>query len=698
MEASETGSVWRIGVDVGGTFTDLVASNSAGDVHVFKALSVPADPAAGVMNALERTAQGLSTTVPDLLKNSALFVHGSTVATNILLERKGAVVGLLTTKGFRDSVELRRGKRDSQWHHRLPSTPVLVPRHLRLPIEERTDRDGAERTPLSKEDVEAAVRTFTEEGVESIAICFINSYLDAAHEKEAADIVERAWSGEWVSVSSDIVPIVGEYERASTTVMNAYVARQTVTYLRTLNTRLRDFGFPHDLLLIQNNGGAISVDQVASRPVTLLLSGPAAGVGALEFYSQAIGSNNLISMEIGGTSCDVILMNQGSVAVVDDLQVAGYHLITPSADVHTIGAGGGTIAGVDDAGMLFVGPRGAGAHPGPASYGLGGSEPTVTDAQLVLGRLKAGPYADGSISLDDGLAREAVERVIAAPLGIEVDAAAAGMLRLLEQNLLHAVQRISTERGHDPRQFVLVASGGAGPMHGAAVGRMLGCTKVYVPRLSGAFCALGMLHSNVRHDFVRSHLERLADTRQEQLDAVYGELEGQVGDILRAEGFETDTIRFIRQMDLRYVGQQWDVRVTVPNDNDDQAAAVRQAFETEHERLFGHHQPEGLVEITNLRVVGIGLIPSWTLAAAQPTTEVPQPIDRRPIYLDEARGWVDTDVYAGGDMRPGHKIDGPLIVEERTTTVFVGPDDVLEVDPANDFVIHVPAMGARDET
>jgi N-methylhydantoinase A len=698
MEASEIGSGWRIGVDVGGTFTDLVASNSSGDVHVFKALSVPTDPAAGVMNALARTAEGLSTTIPDLLKSSALFVHGSTIATNILIERKGAVVGLMTTKGFRDSVEIRRGKRDNQWHHRVATVPVLVPRHLRLPIEERIDREGAEHTAMSKEDVEAAVKAFVEKGVDSIAICFINSYLSPIHEKEAAEIVGRTWKGEWVSVSSDIVPIVGEYERASTTVMNAYVARQTVTYLRTLNARLHDFGFPHDLLLIQNNGGAISVDQVATRPVTLLLSGPAAGVGALEFYSQAIGSDNLISMEIGGTSCDVILMNQGSVAVVDDLQVAGYQLVTPSADVHTIGAGGGTIAGVDNAGMLFVGPRGAGAHPGPASYGLGGTEPTVTDAQLVLGRLKAGPYADGSISLDEGLAREAIERVTAAPLGIGADAAAAGMLRLLEQNLLHAVQRISTERGHDPRQFVLVASGGAGPMHGAAVGRMLGCTKVYVPRLSGAFCALGMLHSNVRHDFIRSHLERLADAREEHLEAVYGELEGQANGILRAEGFETDTIQFIRQMDLRYVGQQWDVRVNLPNGKDYNADTVRQAFESEHERLFGHHQPDGLVEITNLRVVGIGLIPSWTLAAAQPTKQVPQPIERRPVYLDEARGWVETDIYAGGDMRPGQRVNGPLVVEERTTTVFVGPDDVLEVDSANDFVIHLPAAGERHET
>ena len=311
---------WRIGVDIGGTFTDLVLTGPAGEVHVFKVPSVPADPARGVMNALDRAATGLSLKISELLSECSMFVHGSTVATNTALEHKGARVGLLTTRGFRDSLEIRRGMRDTPWDHRTPNPPVLVPRFLRLPVGGRSDSDGNEIEPLSLDDVRTAAQTFAQEGVESVAICLLNSFANPAHEQAVAQAVKAHWHGQWISVSSDISPLVGEYERTSTTVMNAYVAPRAVSYLRELNERLRARGFPHSILLIQNNGGAISIDQVAGKPVRLLLSGPAAGVGALQFYSRAIGSGNLISMEIGGTSCDVLLMRDGSVPTTDQFQ------------------------------------------------------------------------------------------------------------------------------------------------------------------------------------------------------------------------------------------------------------------------------------------------------------------------------------------------------------------------------------------
>ena len=398
-------------------------------------------------------------------------------------------------------------------------------------------------------------------------------------------------------------------------------------------------------------------------------------------------------MEIGGTSCDVILMREGEVSVSDRLQVGGYDLAMPSVDVHTIGAGGGTIAGVDAAGMLFAGPRGAGAHPGPAAYGLGGTDPTVTDAQLVLGRLRPGPYAEGAVTLDLGLARDAIERAVAKPLGIGVEAAAAGIIRLVEQNLLQAVQQISIERGHDPRRFVLVAGGGAGPMHGASIGRRLGCPKAYVPRLSGVFCALGMLHTNVRHDFLRAHLVRLDEADHGQLERNFGELAAQAQKSLEADGFTTPTTRLDREMDLRYVGQQWDVRVRLDDGAGVDAQAVRDAFEAEHERLYGHRQPGGIIEITKLRVVGHGLLPQLPTQEARPADGPPSPAGRRRVYLDAGREWADMDVYAGGQLRPGHRLDGPLLVEEQTTTVFVGPDDILEVDTAGNFVIELPQLG-----
>ena len=531
---------WRIAVDVGGTFTDLVLVDRRGTVRVFKVPSVPADPAQGVMAAVERAGAALSLSVRDLLRNCSLFVHGSTVATNTVLEGRGARVGLLTTAGFRDSLEIRRGMRENPWDHRTPNPPVLVPRYLRLPVHGRIDRDGEELAPLDTGDIVAAAEIFVREGVESAAICLLNSFAEPGHERAARTVLAKHWPGEWISVSSDVAPIMGEYERSSTAVLNAYVAPRTVGYLRRLNDRLREMGFPHSMLLIQNNGGAISVEQVGNRPATLLLSGPSAGVGALRYFARAIGSDDLISMEIGGTSCDVMLMARGEVPITDQFTIAQYHLALPSVDIHTIGAGGGTIAGVDTAGMLFAGPQGAGAAPGPAAYLRGGTEPTVTDAQLVLGRLKPGPYAGGSVVLDGEAARRAVDDRVARPLGLSVEAAAAGIIRLVEQNLLHAVQRISIERGHDPRRFVLVACGGAGPMHGAAVGRMLKCPKVYVPRLSGAFCALGMLNSDVRHDLVRAHMASLDAGALAAIAPRFQELEAEARRALAADGVRRD--------------------------------------------------------------------------------------------------------------------------------------------------------------
>src|SRR5690348_6170417 len=400
---------WRIGVDVGGTFTDMVLRDSAGAVRIFKAPSVPADPSEGVLGVLRLAAQQLDLPLTQLLRDCALFVHGSTVATNTILEKKGARVGMLTTEGFRDSLEIRRGIRENQWDHRAPFPEVLVPRYLRQPVRGRIDVDGKELTPLALEDVDAAVRQFSDEGVESIAVCLFNSFLNGAHEQDVGARLATTSLGKWVSLSSDVMPTMGEYERGSTAVVNAYVAPKVTGYLQALDRQLRQLGLPNSLLLLQSNGGAVSVDQVAARPVMLVLSGPAAGVGALKGCAAPGEAANFISMEIGGTSCDVMVMAKGNVPIADSLIIDGYHLTTPSVEIHTVGAGGGTIAWVDSAGLLHVGPQGAGARPGPAAYGLGGEQPTVTDAQLVLGRLRPGPLAGGAVTLDGTLARKAIE-------------------------------------------------------------------------------------------------------------------------------------------------------------------------------------------------------------------------------------------------------------------------------------------------
>jgi N-methylhydantoinase A len=691
--ASPLTSPWRIGVDVGGTFTDMVLRDAAGAVRIYKAPSVPADPSEGVLGVLRLAAQQLDLPLSALLRDCALFVHGSTVATNTILEKKGARVGMLTTEGFRDSLEIRRGIRDDQWDHRSPFPQVLVPRYLRLPVRGRVGADGTELTPLVAEDVDAAAKVFAAEGVESVAVCLFNSFIDGAHERAVGGQLAKAWNGKWVSLSSEVMPTMGEYERGSTAVVNAYIAPKVTSYLQALDEQLRQFGLPRSLLLLQSNGGAVSVDQVAARPVMLVLSGPAAGVGALKGCAAPAEKANLISMEIGGTSCDVMVMAEGQVPVTDELTIDGYHLTTPSVEIHTVGAGGGTVAWVDDAGLLHVGPQGAGARPGPAAYGMGGEQPTVTDAQLVLGRLRPGPLAGGAVTLDGALARKAVETKLAKPLGLSVEDAAAGVIRLLEQNLLHAVERLSIERGHDPATFTLVAAGGAGPMHGTAVARALGCRRALLPRAAGAFCAMGMLQSDVRQDYLQVFLADLDKVDRAALDAAFAQLEARARDALAKDGFGADAAAIEREMDLRYDGQQWPVRVAIGVTGFD-AGAARLAFETEHQRLFGHIQPGGRIDTTALRVVGRGKL-DWTPPAARTAqTSAPKPRETRKVWIDPAAGWRDVPVYDGADLRPGCKLGGPLLIEERTMTAFVGPRDLLEVDERDDFLVHVDANAA----
>lgn len=678
---------WRIGVDVGGTFTDMALVDAAGALEVFKSPSVPSDPSAGVLGVLETAAAETGLSVGDLLSNCRLFVHGSTIATNTILEKKGAKVGMIVTDGLRDALEIRRGFRADQWDHRAPFPPVLAPRYLRRPVRARLDKDGRVDTPLDEADVLAAIEVFEREAVESVAVCLHNAYADGVQEQRVAELLAENWSGRWVSLSSVVSPVVGEYERGSTVVMNAYVAPKVVGYLDRLNEALLQRGLPNPILLVQSNGGVVSVREAAERPVNLALSGPAAGVGALRLYEQLTGLDDLVAMEIGGTSCDVTLMAAGDVPVSDQLIIDGYHLATPAIDIHTVGAGGGTLAGVDTGGMLRVGPEGAGADPGPAAYGKGNDRPTATDAHLVLGRLRPGPMGGGAVSLDMDLARRAIEKHVAGPLGIPLEDAAIGVLRLLEQNLLHAVERLSVERGYDPKSFTLVAAGGAGPMHGASVARSLGCRRVFAPQQAGAFCALGMLWSDVRLDLLRVLDGGLDTITDAELEAGFAPLLADGAAALEREGFAGDAAQLQRVLDLRYKGQQWSLRTTV---DDFDRAAIRKAFEADHERRFGHIQPGGQIVITALRVVATGLIERQTPAPAESRGgATPDATEYRHCFVDPETGWRDVPVFRAADLAPGAALDGPLIVEAPTTTILAGAGDRVTVDAHGHYMIEI---------
>ncbi|MFZ5782878.1 MAG: hydantoinase/oxoprolinase family protein [Pseudomonadota bacterium] len=677
----------RIGVDVGGTFTDLVVEQPGGTIEVFKVPSVPSDPSHGVLDAVAAAAAGLGKSVAELLGECGWFVHGSTIATNTVLERKGARVGLLTTSGFRDSIEIRRSIRENPWDHRTPYAEPLAPRHLRLGVRGRMDAHGRELAPLSGEDVRDAVVQFGRRGVDAIAICFINAYANGGHEEQAAEIIREVAPQMSVSLSSRLAPIVGEYERGSTTVVDAYIRRRVLTYLEALGERLRDLGFRGEVALIQSNGGAIGLSRVARAPVGLCLSGPAAGIGAMRYFGRLCGSDNLITMEIGGTSCDVSMLQEGRAQLIDGFGIGGHHVALPAIDIHTVGAGGGTIARVDGAGLLRCGPQGAGAVPGPAAYGRGGAEATTTDALVVLGRMRAGPIGDGSVVIDAERARSACAERVAAPLGLDVEDAAIGIVQLLEQNLLHAVEEISVKRGLNPAHYTLIAAGGAGPMHGATVGRMLGCRRVYVPRHAGAFCALGMLDSDIRHDLYRVFDAPLGDEALASLPGAFAELAATATEEIGAEAAASSpTLRCV--IDLVYKGQMRSVQVDY-EPGDDDVVALKDRFEAEHKRLYGHIKPITPIRMAALRVVATLPASALAVPGRESASAMPQPAERRRVFLDRSAGWADVPVYRGGDLGAGHTLQGPLIIEEHTTTLYAGPDDQVSVDKAGNYVIEL---------
>ncbi len=685
---TELRTKFRVGIDIGGTFTDLVLLDADGALHIVKVLSTPDDPAKGVLRALDSSSERLGMDPEALLARCETFVHGSTIATNTMLESTGARVGMLVTQGFRDSLEIRRGVRQNMWDHRTPFAPVLVPRYLRIGIPERIDRDGREIVELDREAVENAAKYMASESVEAVAVCFLNSFVEPCHELEAGRILEQHFGAAAVSLSTRVAPIIGEYERSSTAVINACLSPKVVPYLVRLDNELRRRGLRHPLLLVQSNGGTASVAQMSGRPVNLLLSGPAACVGALNLVAEQTGHDNLISMEIGGTSCDVAMMHKGEVALTDDLMIAGYHVAAPAIDVHTVGAGGGTIASVDAGGMIRLGPEGAGANPGPACYGLGGREPTVTDALLVIGRLRPDGFAGGAVTLVPERAHTALAMAVAEPLGITIEDAAVGIVSILEQNLLHAVERISIEKGYDPATSILVAAGGAGPMHGSSVASLLGCRTVYIPRQAGAFCALGMLNTDVRCDHARVLISNLDGIEGKVVETLYGELEEEVFGILASEGFRESRAATDRGMSLRYRGQQWSIRIAAPHFSPED---LRRAFEALHQQMYGHIQPDGDLEITALHVTGRGLVPRIVPSPDLRCGGRPGPVARRSVFTDSAHGFLDIPVYSADTLAAGLTLDGPLLIEEPTTTIYAGPCDRVDVDRFGNYVITLEA-------
>ncbi|HYB43095.1 MAG TPA: hydantoinase/oxoprolinase family protein [Candidatus Methylomirabilis sp.] len=661
----------RIGVDVGGTFTDLVAWGPSGDVHSCKVPTTPASPAAGVL-------AGLAALAPRTGPWASL-AHGTTLVTNAIVERRGAPVGLVTTRGFRDVLEIGRQNRSHLYRLDLPAKPEpLVPRHLRLEVTERVGPDGGVRVPLALEEVGSVVAALESAGVESVAICLLHAYANPAHERALRLALEPRFPH--LSVSSEINAEFREYERACTTVLNAAVMPLAARYLDDLVGRLAAEGPGRSLHLLHSAGGMMSVEAAKARPLSMAMSGPAAGVAAAAHTAQALGIARALAFDMGGTTTDVCLVADGVPETSGQRKLGDYPVRLPMVAVESIGAGGGSIASVEATGALKVGPRSAGAAPGPACYGRGGEEATVTDANLVLGYLDPERTYGSSIRLDPGRAEAALEP-LRRRFGLSTTAAAHGLVEVANANMLRALRLVSVQRGYDLREFALIAYGGAGPLHAGALARQAGMSRVIVPAHSGAFSALGCLVSPLRYDAVRTHRTRLDGWDDKLVEDRFHALEQQCLQPLAEEGHTAEAVLVTRSLDLRYAGQNYEIAVAYESGD---AGSLRRAFERRHRQLYGYATGES-VECVNLRVTAA--VASEAPAFASPLPSRPAaPVRERRAFFPES-GEVITPRYDRGRLPAGQVVAGPAVIEDEWSTTVVRPGQRCAADRLGNLLI-----------
>jgi N-methylhydantoinase A len=681
--------------DVGGTFTDCLVLDDAGEVHAFKSPTTPADPTVGLINVLSKAAGSFHMDLGAFMANVRLLIaHGTTLSTNALLTGRIAKVGLLVTEGFRDTIEMRRGFkniRTSRFNVFVPPYKPLVPRALRLPVRERTLYTGEILTPLREEDVHAAVREFKNQAVEAIAVCFLHSYANPAHEKRAADICRQEMNGVYVTASHEVLPVYREYERFSTTVVSAAVGPITARYLNSLQGRLREIGFKGTLYMVQGGGLVQSVEESARRAVSLVNSGPAgAPAGALRL-GESVGCNSLFSVDMGGTSYDVCLIRNGEIPTTDDNWVGDERVAMKMVDVPSIGAGGGSIAWIDTLRLLRVGPESAGADPGPACYGKGGVKPTVTDADLILGYLPADTFLGGEIALDINLAKKAIGSV-ARPLKVDIPTAAMTIFTTVNALMADKMSEISTKRGYDIRDFALVVGGGAGPVHGAYVADLLAIPKIIIPRYAATYSAFGMLNMEVGRDFARSLISRKSFLDLERVNRLFDEMELEAQKVLSEIGIAPEDTLLSRSMEMRYLGQFHEVEVTEvppgkigPRELDE----IIQAFHRRHKSLFTFDMPKREVEFLNVRLTATARRESLKLAEIPRAKEGLQKAlkRRRAVLWHLSRGFEETPIYDGDRLAAAHQISGPAIIEEAATTVVVPPAYLCAVDKIKNYIL-----------
>jgi N-methylhydantoinase A len=684
---------FKIGVDVGGTFTDLLVADDGGGSRIFKASTTPADPSFGVFDGLEQAARSFNLPLDRFLGNAEVIVHGTTITTNAVLTGSGARTGFLTTRGFRDLLNMRRGMKGGERYDLQLAPPApLIERALTLPVTERIDASGTVLTPLEEGDVHAAAALLREAEVEAVAVSYLWSFLNPAHELRTREILEAELPGVYVSLSCEVLPQIRVYERHSTTALNAYTGPPLARYLASLERRLAAHGFSGVLNIMQSNGGCMSPAVTSRFAVNTLLSGPAGGPGAGVHYGRLHACRDIITVDMGGTSFDVALVQNETPVVTSENEVGGYHVAVPMLDIHTVGAGGGSIAWVDAGRMLHVGPKSAGADPGPACYGRGGTEPTVTDADLLLGYLDPDYFHGGALRLDRDAAAATVGEKVAKPLGLSLIDAAFGIYRVANSIMSGAVTVVTIQRGHDPREFAMIVAGGAGPIHAVPIAREIGIRTLLVPRESSVFCAAGMLLSDLKHTYVRTCATQGSALDLNGIAARLEEMRSMALETFGEERIGAADIRLAFSADLRYVGQFNEVEVPgFAGGRVDETSWTQLVadFHRRHDERYGYAMPGAEVELINLRLSAIGVTPK------------PEP-PRRPLGAPdpsharkgERAAWFDgvqvsTPVFDGLALEPGNRIAGPAIVEQPTTTIVITPDAGLACDEWGNYVLRM---------
>ncbi|GGB52673.1 hydantoinase/oxoprolinase family protein [Virgibacillus dakarensis] len=677
----------RVATDIGGTFTDLIYIDNEGNMGFDKAHSTPPNFENGIIDVIDKS--GIS------FESIDMFFHGSTVVINTLTERKGAKVGLITTKGIRDVLEIARGNRPDLYNFKYEKPKPFVERYLRKEVEERMDYKGEVLQPLNKQDVIDIVDYFKQEKVEAIAVCLLHAYKNPIHEQEVVRIVQAIWPGIPVSASSEITKEWREYERTNTAVLNSYVKPILNTYINNLSNRLSDHHYDGIKYIMQSNGGVTTFESAKDYPINLVESGPVAGIYGAAVLGEMIGESNIIAFDIGGTTAKCSLINNGEVRVTTDYYIersekgAGYPIKAPVVDIVEIGNGGGSIAWIDELGSLKVGPQSAGSNPGPVCYGQGGEQPTTTDANLLVGRLSEKNF---DYQVNKQPVNNAIKEVVADKFTTTTEEAALGIIEMANSNMLNALKLISVRKGYNPSEFTMIAFGGGGPMHAAELARNLGMKKVIVPFSASVFSAWGMLMTDIRHDYIQTYLQKLNRIEFNEINNLWNKMEQEALEQYTEENIQNERVIFNKFVDLRYEGQEHTVKVPITNDAWDAnfIKNLKNKFHELHEQSYTFILPDAEVEIVNLHLTGFGQVEKHKLRKLEETgaTLEETTLEYRNVYFRD-QGWVEIPIHSRNLLDPSHVVMGPAIIEESTSSTLILDNQKAEIDAFGNIIIEI---------